>query len=67
MSVAVSCPTLGTKDAAEFLGLKEQTLHAWRCNRRYPLPFIRVGRRIRYRISDLERFLESHTDGGDSN
>ncbi len=66
MLSTVSCPTLGTKAAAEFLGLKEQTLHSWRCNRRYPLSFIRVGRRIRYRISDLEKFLTDRTDDGGS-
>jgi excisionase family DNA binding protein len=48
MSVAVPCPTLGRKEAAEFLGVQEQTLAAWACNHRYGLPFIRVGRRIRY-------------------
>lgn len=63
MSTTVSCPTLAAKSAAEFLGVEEQTLAAWRCTNRYPLPFIRVGRKIRYRISDLERFLESRTVG----
>jgi predicted site-specific integrase-resolvase len=61
--VASRCPTLGPIGSAEFLGVKEQTLATWRCNGRYPLPFIRVGRRIRYRISDLEAFLESRTVG----
>ena len=63
MAVAIPCPTLGTKDAAQFLGLKEQTLAIWRSAKRYDLPYIRVGRSIRYRISDLERFLERRTVG----
>jgi excisionase family DNA binding protein len=63
MATVVSCPTLGNKDAAEYLGLQEQTLNVWRCTQRYPLPFIRVGRKIRYRIADLDRFLESRTVG----
>ena len=59
----ISCPTLDPEGAAEFLGLQEQTLAAWRCTKRYDLPFIRVGRRIRYRISDLEKFLAARTVG----
>ena len=65
MSVNISCPILGTKAAAEFLGVQEQTLAAWRCNRRYALPFIRVGRLVKYRMSDLEQFLQRGTVGGD--
>lgn len=63
MTTAVFCPTLDAKQAAEFLGVQEQTLAAWRCNRKYPLPYIKVGRKIRYRLSDLERFLASRTVG----
>lgn len=63
MAIAVSCPTWDAKESAEFLGLETQTLAAWRCSGRYSLPYVRVGRKIRYRISDLERFLESRTVG----
>lgn len=63
MATAISCPTLDTKDAAEFLGVTVPTLNVWRCTGRYSLPFIRVGRKIRYRLSDLEKFLESRTVG----
>lgn len=60
---AISCPTLSRKEAAEYLGLQEQTLAAWATTKRYPLPYIRVGRRIKYRITDLEKFLELRTVG----
>ena len=63
MSTKIECPTLGAKEAAEYLGIQEQTLAVWRCNQRYPLPFIRVGRRIKYRISDLDAFLANRTVG----
>lgn len=49
---------LAPPPAAEYLGVRPQTLAAWRCNRRYPLPFIRVGRSIKYRESDLRAFLD---------
>ena len=50
-------------EAAEFLGVKEQTLSVWRCTRRYPLPYVKVGNSVRYRESDLHTWLESRTVG----
>ncbi len=50
----VSC-----EQAAEFLGTTPGTLAVWRCNRRYDLPYVKVGKSVRYRQADLERFVES--------
>lgn len=50
---------LAPPPAADFLGVKVQTLAAWRCTKRYPLPYVRVGRSIRYRESDLRAFLDA--------
>jgi excisionase family DNA binding protein len=49
------------QQAAEFLGLCPGTLSVWRSTGKYKLPFIKVGRRVRYRRSDLELWLESRT------
>ncbi len=57
---------LTTEEAAEFLGLAAPTLVVWRSVRRYDLRFVRVGRRIRYRLSDLEEWITSRTEGGDA-
>ena len=54
-------PLLTETEAAELLGIKPQTLSVWRCNKRYALPFIRVGRLVRYRRSACELFLEERT------
>jgi len=55
-------PSLLTRDqAAEFLGVKVQTLAAWACSGRYSLPFVKVGRCVKYRLADLDRFLEERT------
>ena len=58
---------LDTRQAAKHLGIKTNTLATWRSNKRYDLPYIRVGRYIRYRTSDPNKFLESRTvtSGGD--
>jgi excisionase family DNA binding protein len=43
-------------EAAEFLGVRRQTLAAWRCLGRHDLPFEKIGRLVRYRMADLEAF-----------
>lgn len=52
---------LNPKQAAAFITMEPQTLAIWRCTKRYDLPYIRVGRLIRYRRADLEKFLASRT------
>ncbi len=48
-------------EAAAYIGVTENTLSVWRCVGRYAIPFIKVGRLVRYRRSDLEAWLESRT------
>ncbi|MDA8149822.1 MAG: helix-turn-helix domain-containing protein [Nitrospiraceae bacterium] len=47
---------LSNRDAALFLGIAETTLPRWRWAGIGP-GFLRVGRSIRYRLSDLENYL----------
>ncbi len=54
-------PLIDTKQAAGFLQVSPGTLDVWRSTRRYRLPFVKVGRNVRYRISDLETFLNERT------
>jgi hypothetical protein len=46
--------------AAEFLSISKITLAGWRCSKRYSLPYIKIGRLVRYKHSDLVEFLDSH-------
>jgi excisionase family DNA binding protein len=50
-----------TEPAASYLGIKGHTLEVWRTTGRYSLPFVRVGRRVKYRKADLDRWLASRT------
>jgi excisionase family DNA binding protein len=50
---------LNDDEAASLLGVMPATLSVWRCTRRYALPYVKVGRLIRYREQDLLAFLES--------
>ncbi|WP_334180713.1 helix-turn-helix domain-containing protein [Pseudomonas nitroreducens] len=49
------------KQAAEALGVKRTTLAVWRSTGRYCLPYLKVGRLVKYRISDLAEFLARRT------
>ena len=48
---------LTRKQAADFLGVKEATLAHWKCTGRYNLSSVKIGRLVKYRISDLEQFI----------
>lgn len=54
---------LETTAAAEYLGVAPRTLTVWRCTKRYMIPYIKVGRLVRYRRDDLDLWLESRTVG----
>ncbi len=49
------------KSAAAALGVQANTLAVWRSTGRYGLPFIKAGRSVKYRISDLAEFLARRT------
>ncbi|MGJ0485152.1 MAG: helix-turn-helix domain-containing protein [Methylomicrobium sp.] len=54
---------LTNDQAAEYLGITPRTLEVWRCTKRYQIPFIKVGRLVRYRKSALDAFHSSRTVG----
>ena len=49
--------------AAEFLKIKPQTLAVWASTGRYDLPYVRVGRAVRYDLAALEAFISRRTVG----
>ncbi len=52
---------LDEKAAAQFLDNSPGTLSVWRSTGRYNLPFIKIGRNVRYRRADLVAWLEKRT------
>lgn len=52
---------LDEKQAADYLTVTPGTLSVWRSTGRYCLPFVKVGRRVRYRLSDLDAWLEARS------
>ena len=49
---------LSRKEAAAFLGVRENTLAVWKSTQRYGIPTVKVGRLVRYRLCDLLEFIE---------
>ena len=52
---------LDQNQAAQLLHVTPGTLSVWRSTGRYSIPFIKVGRSVRYRAADLNAWLESRT------
>jgi excisionase family DNA binding protein len=59
-------PLLTREQAAKYLGVSVSALAAWACNKRYNLPMVRVGRLVKYRIQDLDDFINRNTIGGEA-
>lgn len=63
---AIDDPLRTRAEAAQILDVSEQTLAVWASTKRYPLPFIKIGRKVRYRQSHLDAFIRCRTIGGDA-
>jgi Helix-turn-helix domain len=52
---------LTPRQAAKELRVSPGTLAIWRCKKRYPLKFVKIGRKVFYRYSDLVSFVQKRT------
>jgi len=52
---------LATPPAADYIGVEPHTLEIWRSTGRYHIPFVKVGRLVKYRRTDLDAWLASRT------
>jgi hypothetical protein len=55
---------LTPREAAHLLRMAPATLAIWRCRKRYELNYLKVGRKVLYRRSDVEAFLVSSIQQG---
>jgi len=54
---------LDETQAAQYLNVEARTLAVWRSTGRYDLPFVKIGRCVRYKKSDLDAWIEKRTRG----
>ncbi|GAB1425892.1 hypothetical protein MASR2M16_31260 [Thauera terpenica] len=57
--IAAGADLLDEHAAAVMLDLSPGTLSVWRSTGRYNLPFLKIGRNVRYRRADLQMWLEA--------
>lgn len=61
---------LNEREAAAFLGTSAGTLNNLRARNKRDgsgpaIPYVKVGKSVRYRLSDLEMFIEANTHGAE--
>jgi predicted DNA-binding transcriptional regulator AlpA len=61
MTTNQSDQLLTPNQTSEILGVSTQTLAIWRCNKRYNLSYVKVGRYVRYRYADIQSFIDAQT------
>lgn len=59
---ALDEPLWTTKQTAEFLGQSESTLEQDRYKGR-GVPYVKLGKTVRYRPTDVRKYIEQHTIG----
>lgn len=50
-------------EVSDILGISVETLNVWRATNRYKLPYVKAGRLVRYRMSDVDNFINSRLIG----
>ncbi len=55
---------LSPKEVEAEYGIAVGTQAVWRCTKRYPIPYIKLGRLVRYNRITFERWLTSRTVNG---
>lgn len=61
MTIRTTPDLLSNLDAAAYLGVTPRTLEVWRCTKRHAIPYIKVGRLVKYRRADLDAWLAAQT------
>jgi len=58
---------LSTDELAEYLGIPKGTLYNWNSRGDNTIPRYPVGRHVKYRVSDVEKWLAERKIGGVKN
>jgi hypothetical protein len=63
MSFISDLPRLLTpQEVAIELRVSVGTLAVWRCTKRYPLPYLKIGGAVRYNAADVAAFLRQREE-----
>lgn len=64
MTISRFTDLVAPKETAEILHVAVDTLAVWRCCKRYKLPFVKIGSKIFYKASDIQKFIDARTVKG---
>lgn len=65
MSISINDDLIITPaEASKLLRTPEATLSKWRSTGDHNIPYLKIGRNIRYRTADLKKWLDAHVKGG---
>ncbi len=53
-------PLMCRSEAAAYLGISPKTLETDVSRKRLDIPFVRLGRAVRYRLADLNNWIEAN-------
>ena len=54
---------LTPEQASQRISVPTATLAVWRCTNRVTIPFIKIGRAVRYKPADIDAFVAANTHG----
>lgn len=66
ISRVASGDNLTPRQTATLLNVPEATLAVWRSTNRVSLPFFKLGHHVRYRRTDIERFIAQNLRHGEA-
>jgi|GEM_PF-558521 len=55
---------INTSEAAMLIRTPEKSLIKWRSTGEHNIPFIKIGRNVRYRTKDLRDWIDAHVQNG---
>jgi hypothetical protein len=55
---------VNTQEASQLMRTPEKSLIKWRSTGEHNIPYIKIGRNVRYRTKDLRNWIEAHIQGG---
>jgi len=51
---------LNEREVASILGIQYKTLTTWRHTRAVELPYLKIGRAVRYQVGDIRQFISEN-------
>jgi Helix-turn-helix domain len=54
---------LTPEQCSQKIGVPTATLAVWRCRQNVRLKYVKIGRHVRYRLSDIESFVSENVHG----